>query len=395
MFKNIAKILSSHIIVKLLGLVNIVIVLFFLTIEEFGKYSYSLILLHLVTIIIDPFLSSYLVDFKTYSYKVFNFGVLFLSVILTPVYYYIICLLNAEIDIVLYLLFTVTFLIGASLKSYLNIKERYYNYGIVDVVRQLSVFLTTLIFFYVLGSNNYIELLEFNYLISSMTMIFLVFIFIKKNEVEFSININKLKKVLFNSKFLIYYTALIPLISFIDSYFVDVYLADEDLGLYSFSIKIYNISLMLVVPIFTVLNIKQIEVAKANNYQGFVKGNLKKIVFFSSILFFLAISFNWFLVGYVYLDYKASFWITNILILGSFITYISLPFSFLIAYRKYKYLYFLGVVAILVNIIVNYIFIEKYGMIVAAFSTFLSQLIINFGAAIFSYFLLKNKNYEN
>ena len=29
---------------------------------------------------------------------------------------------------------------------------------------------------------------------------------------------------------------------------------------------------------------------------------------------------------------------------GSYITYITLPFSFLIAYRKYKHLFFLGVI---------------------------------------------------
>lgn len=72
----------------------------------------------------------------------------------------------------------------------------------------------------------------------------------------------------------------------------------------------------------------------------------------------------------------------------------ALPFSFLIAYRKYKYLFFLGVVAILLNIFINYFFIAKYGMIIAAFSTFLSQFVINFGAAFFSYYLLKLNKYE-
>lgn len=392
MFKNIFKILSSHIIVKSLGLANIAVVLIFLSIKDFGEYSYSLLLLHLGAIIIDPFLSSYLVDFKTYSYKKFNFGILFLSILLAPLFFYIISHLNPKLNLYLFFLFITTFIIGTSLKSYLNVKERYYNYGIVDVVRQVSIFGTTILFFYVLDSNNYLELLEINYLVSFLAMVFLGVLFVKKREVEFSITFDKLKTLLFRSKFLIFYTALIPFISFIDSYFVDTYLTEVDLGIYSFSLKVYNISLMLVVPIFTVLNIKQIEIAKNDDYILFVKKSFKKVLLFSFALFLIAILFNFIITHYLYKEYIISFWNTNILMLGAFITYVTLPFSFLIAYRKYKYLFSLGVLAILFNIIVNYFFIEKYGMRIAAFSTFLSQLIINLGSAILSYVLLNKKN---
>jgi O-antigen/teichoic acid export membrane protein len=58
-------------------------------------------------------------------------------------------------------------------------------------------------------------------------------------------------------------------------------------------------------------------------------------------------------------------------------------------------LFFLGVIGVSVNIGLNFLLIQKYGMIIAALSTFVSQLIINLGAAIFSYFLLKNKKHED
>ena len=395
MFKNIFKILSSHIVVKSLGLVNIAIVLFFLSVEDFGNYSYSLLLLNLIAVIVDPFLSSYLVDYKTFNYKKFNFGILILSIILSPAFYFIISYLNKDLNLIICMLFTATFLVGTSLKSYLNVKERYYSYGIVDIIRQLGIFFTTIIFFYILDSNNYIELLEFNYLVTFLAMISIAIVFLKKEEIEFNINFTRLKNQTIQSKFLIFYTALVPFISFIDSYFVDAYLTEEDLGIYSFSLKIYNISLMLVVPIFTVLNIKQIEIAKENNYLTFISKNFKKVILFSVVIFLGTFLFNWIITNYIYLEYKSSFWNTNILMFGSFITYITLPFSFLIAYRKYKYLFTLGVLAILFNIIINYFFIEKYGMMIAAFSTLLSQLIINFGAAFLSYILLRNNKNEN
>jgi hypothetical protein len=69
-----------------------------------------------------------------------------------------------------------------------------------------------------------------------------------------------------------------------------------------------------------------------------------------------------------------------------------MPFSFLIAYRKYKQLFFLGISGIGINILVNFLFIEKYGTTTAAFSTFFAQLVINFGSAILSYILLKSNH---
>jgi len=395
MFKNIAKIFTSHIVVKTIGLANIAFVLFFLSVKDFGEYSYLFLLLNLVAVIIDPLLSAYLVDSITLNYKKYNFGILIISLILTPFFYFFINFFYNKLSVTLFILFSATYFISAILKSYLNSKERYYNYGIVDVVRQLSVFCTTVFFFYFLNSNSYIELLEFNYLVSFIGMILIAIIFLKKEEIEFIINFSRLKKQTFQSKFLIFYTALIPFISFIDSYFVDAYLTKDDLGIYSFSLKVYNISLMLVVPIFTVLNIKQIEIAKEGNYMLFVKKSFKKVIFFSSMIFLVTLLFNWLITNYIYLEYKSSFWNTNILLFGSFITYITLPFSFLIAYRKYRYLFALGIIAVLFNILFNYFFIEKYGMLVASFSTFLCQIIINLGAAIISFFLLRNSKNEN
>ena len=395
MLKNIIKIFTSHLIVKAIGILNIVIVLLYFSIENFGNYSFTLLVLNLFSITVDPILSSYLVDYKVFNYNRYNFGILVITLFLGVLSYFLIDALILNIPIVLFILFSLTYVVSASLKSYLNIKDRYYNYGIVDVVRQLCILATTVIYFYGLKYNDYLQLLELNYLISSIAMILLAILFLKKAEIEFSLQFQKLKKLLFNSKFLIFYIAIVPLITFIDSYFVESFLTEEDLGMYSFSIKIYSISLMLVVPIFTILNIKQIEIAKENNYLNFIRGNFKKTGSLSLVILVLSILFNWVLVNSVYTIYRESFWITNILILGSFITYISLPFSFLIAYRKYKYLFGLGVLAILLNIFINYFFIAKYGMIVAAISTFISQFIINFGAAIFSYYLLKLNKYED
>jgi len=391
MFKNIAKILSSHIIVKSLGLVNVGIVLIFISVTDFGDYSYLILLLHMVAVIIDPFLSSYLVDFKTFNYKKYNFGILFLSIILSPVFYFSIKQLRPELTLELFLLFSLTFILSTGLKSFLNVKERYLQYGLVDVCRQLSVFLSTIVFFYVLENRNYIQLLELNYLIAFITIIMLFLFLIKREEIQFDYSLPTLKKLIFESKFFILYVAIIPFISFIDSFFVEKHLSKDDLGLYSFSLKIYNVSLMLVVPIFTVLNIKQIEVAKEKNYYSFFKKNIKKTIFFATVLLGISIIANWIITAYLFTNYKESFIDTIILLFAAYISYISMPFSFLLAYRKYKWLLTLAVIAILINVFVNYFFIAKYGTIIAAISTFLAQTIINLGAAVLSYYLIDDE----
>ncbi|MDA9349791.1 oligosaccharide flippase family protein, partial [Polaribacter sp.] len=292
MLKNIIKIFTSHLIVKAIGILNIVIVLLFFSVENFGNYSFIILVLNLFAITVDPILSSYLVDYKFFNYDRYNFGILIITLFLGVLSYLLLDAFILNIPIVLFTLFSITYAISASLKSYLNIKDRYYDYGIVDVVRQCCILITTIIYFYGFNYNEALELLEFNYLISSIAMILLAILFLKKAEIEFSLQIQKLKTLLLNSKFLIFYTAIIPLITFIDSYFVESFLTEEDLGMYSFSVKIYSISLMLVVPIFTILNIKQIEIAKEHNYLNFIRGNFKKIASLSLVMLVLSILFN-------------------------------------------------------------------------------------------------------
>lgn len=270
MLKSIAQIFSSHILVKIIGLINIAIILSFLSISEFGNYSYYLLMLHLVAIIIDPFLSAYLVDYKLNDYKKYNLGIFIYSIILLPIFYLGLSF-NITVELRVFLFFSFSFVASGILKSFLNTKEHFLKYGLVDVFRQSTIFISTIFCLYVLKNNDYLFLLELNYASSFIVMLLLLPFFIKKREVYFKIKIKSFKTLFKNAKYLIFYTALVPIIAFIDSYFVEKYLSERDLGLYSFSLKIYSISLMLVVPVFTVLNLKQLEVAKEKKYLDFLK----------------------------------------------------------------------------------------------------------------------------
>lgn len=390
MFKSISKIFSSHIVVKIIGLANIAVTLNFLTVDDFGEYSYYLVLLQLVSITCDPFFSSYLQDFRAFNYKKYNLGILVFPLILLPIFYFIELKLKHNFALTIFALFCFYYIFSAILKSFLNAKERYSEYGLVDVFRQLSIFISTIVVFYVLNSRDIILLLTINYIVALSVILILCFVLIKSEEISILPQILIIKKIIKESKYLILYATLIPFISFIDSYFVDSYLPKVDLGLYSFSLKIFNISILLIVPIQTVLNIKQIEIAKDKGYLTFLKKNIKKVFIFSTLLFFTAILLNWLIINYIYTEYKPSYWVTNILLCTSFFSYISLPFSFLLAYRKYNILFILAVFGILINILINYLFIKQYGIYAAAISTFVALTIINFGGAILSYFTIRD-----
>lgn len=390
MFKNIAKIFSSHILVKVIGLLNIAIILSFLEVFEFGLYSYYLVMLNLIAVIIDPFLSAYLVEYKLNNYKKYNVGIFTFSILLLPLFY-VILRVNFEIDLSIFLWFSFSFILSGIIKSFLNVNERFFKYGLVDVFRQMSILLSTIVCFYFLEKNYYLFLLKVNYISATIVLIMILPFFIKTNEVFLDLKLKTLKRLFQKSKFLIFYTALIPVIGYIDSYFVEKYLTENDLGMYSFSLKVYSISLMLIIPIFTVLNIKQIEIAKEKKYTVFLKENIKKVITYALIILIIAFTANYLISHYFYPVYRASFLDSSILLFGAFITYVSMPFSFLIAYKKYKWLFLLSILALISNIVINALFITKYGTIIAALSTFLSQIIINLGAAIVSYYILEKE----
>ncbi len=391
MFKSIVKIFSSHVIVKAIGLLNIVIVLKFLVIADFGEYSYMLVLLNLAAIFIDPFLSAYLIENKLNEHRKFNFGILLFSITLMPIFYLVLKTLNSNINGYLFLIFSTNFILTTSLKSYLNVNEKYFKYGIVDVVKQLSIISTTLFFFYILKENNYIKLIELNYLISLLFIgIFFCFL-VKKGTAEI-----KIEKALLNSFFrkslsYILYVAIVPFITFFDSFFIEKNLTNFDLGIYSFSLKIYNVSLILVIPIFTVLNIKQLEIAKKKGYTHFVKKHFKKVIFYAILFLTVSLVFNFLIIRFVLTAYSNSFLYTSILLFASFITYVSMPFSFLLAYKKYEALLILGLLAIIFNIGFNFVFINSYGLIIPTIATVISQAIISLGGAFLSYYLLKKE----
>ncbi len=391
MFKNISKIFSSHIAVKIIGLANIAITLNFLTVDNFGEYSYYLVLLQLVSITCDPFFSSYLQDFRAFNYQKYSLGILIFPIILLPFFYLITLKFKSDFKAIIFIIFCLYYILSSILKSFLNAKERYSEYGLVDVFRQSSIFISTLAVFYFFKNNDFIFLLTINYMVALAVILMLFIILIKKEDISLIPEYSILKKIVKESKYLILYVSLIPFISFIDSYFVESYLTSKDLGLYSFSLKIFNVSILLIIPIQTVLNIRQIEIAKKNGYFIFFKTYFKKIFIFSSLVFGSAILFNWWIVNFIYTEYQSSYWVTNILLCTSFFSYLSLPFSFLLAYRKYQLLFGIAVVGVFISILINYLFINQYGIYAAAVSTFLALTIINLGGAIVSYYTLKDK----
>jgi O-antigen/teichoic acid export membrane protein len=170
--------------------------------------------------------------------------------------------------------------------------------------------------------------------------------------------------------------------SFIGMYFVEKYIDNYELGLYAFSLKIYAVSMIGLAPMLTVLRIRQIDIARESEFKAFFKRNIKKVTWFASGFYALSLIGTLILTYIFFQEYKSSIAATVILVSTSFFSYLTIPFSFLMAFRKYKIVFLLSLISLFLNISINYFFIPMYGIVAAATSHFISFSMINVSGAV-------------
>ncbi len=389
MIKNILLILSSDLISKLIGVLSIFMLAKLLSVGEFGRYNYIIMVLTLYAIAIKPFATAYMRDFKFHGYKNYDLSYnIFSIILLVPlglIFYYIL----DTVSVFLIFLFAFHQLLIINLLTYLNAFEMYKQYAFLNFLQNfVTLFIVSFFYFFYLNSDTGVEQI----LIVIYSSILLAYAFAAKKlfkNIIFNINIKN--NILFfkSSVFLIGYTMIMPLTGFMDMYFIDNYLSEYDLGLYAFSLKIFAIALVGLSPLLTVLRIKQIDRLKEKNVLEYVSKNFIK-VFLSAFAFSVIIIIGaYILTTSFFIEYNESLLATYILIATAFVSYVTIPFSFLMAARRYKEVFVIGVIALMINFIVNFYFIEQFGILAAATSTFLAHSFINITFFILSMIYFK------
>lgn len=392
--RNVIRVLSGDVVSRIIALGSVFLLTKYLTVEEFGEYNYLFSVLSLTTIITVTFLNAYLQDYKQLKYDFFDGGIILIPVFLTPLFIFSLkTIFFVDLNLSAAIIFCSNFITLNFIKTYLNVKERYWSYSLVNIFQQLSILITVVFFVIYFGGHDVTLLLKLNYLIAfTITVVFFwLFIFVRRDFI-FSFKIKKKLSFIWNSKFYILYFSVLSILNFTDLYFVKNILDERSLGYYSFSVKMFNISLISLGPILTVFRIKQIDVINEKKpIRYFFKNNVKQIFWMSVFHTILFLIFSFVLIKFYFIQYTNSFISIMIFAACSFISYITIPFSFLLAMRKYLLIFILVTISLLINLLLNVKLIPIYGINGAAFSTLFTHFFLNTSNVIVSYSCNKNK----
>ena len=284
---------------------------------------------------------------------------------------------HKEVDLIIVTAFMVPFLVITELnRGLLTGLEKIKTANYLDL---LSKFLYTIMVISVIVYFQSIWSLIFAYVmqmfIYSSTSFYNLF---KKAKNKLKPSIHLFKKTS-NYSIRIYLTLFLAfLVLKIDIYFIEYFMGNKPLGIYSLAatlathlILIINVVIPLLLP----------KLATINNTNKRIK-KLKNIIFYALILLILInLGFyflgKWFIVLVFGDKYLESVIIIQILLMAtsalSLETILAQYYAFI---GKIKFLIYYWVITLLLNIILNYLWIPKYGIEGAAWASFISYSLI-------------------
>jgi O-antigen/teichoic acid export membrane protein len=162
-----------------------------------------------------------------------------------------------------------------------------------------------------------------------------------------------------------------------DTVMIDYFLTKDDVGIYSLAVQAITISTLVLAPIQVIAFPKLKEMYKINHPQYHNK--LIQFTSFGVLLFLLGFiiiaSLMNYLIYWNYQDFSESLTIIFILFFSSLCTAVSVLRSSHITFEGLgNYLLYSQIIALFINLLLNFILIPIYGIIGAAISTLVSQL---------------------
>lgn len=385
MIKNLLTVLSGDLSAQAIGIGITFVLAKKLSVDSFGVYNYILTLLGMLTIIVVPFANVYLRDHRYYQFQKYNGSYAWISLVLAPIFYLVICCCVYPLSWYVFIAFFIDFVALSVGYNYFNVHELYNNYSILNLLHQASKLLVLLFVLFVLRIERIDVIISSVYIVSAIPLISYIALKVDIKTITVKINLTFLKTMYGDSFYLVLYWSILPIMSFLGMFFIEKYINEYELGLYAFSLKLYAISIAALTPMLTVLRIRQIDIARKNEFKVFFKRNIRKVILFATGFYLLSILGAFILTFIFFQEYKASIGATVILITTSFFSYLTTPFSFLAAFRKYKAIFLLSLISLMLVIGINYYLIPVYGIIAAALSNFVAHSFLNTAGAILSY----------
>lgn len=376
--------LTGDIVAKPISLLIVYMLSQSLSAEEFGDYNYFITYMGLIAIFINPFTFLSLRDYRLNNETKYKANYLFIVIPFVSAFLIVSSIFNSKIFLLPSILFTLTFVIVAVIRNYLNSNEKYRAMSAVGVALQVCIF-STLFISIKFSASTVMGFITNIYGVTSIFFGIVFLILVRKKKIVWTksslVNIDSIK----NTFFLIAYRAVLPIIAFTGMFFVEQNLTGYDLGMYSLSLKFYMLSLFALAPMQNVFRIKQLDVTKNLKISTFIRENFKKVLQLSSLVYCITIFGTIILTKLFFSSYTASLPVSLVLVSTSFISYVSIPFCFLFSTGNFKEMFMIAVVALLSNILICSFATAKYGAIAPALGTLISQSILNIGNALVSY----------
>lgn len=385
MIKSVVTVLKGDVLGKILAAALAFMLARKLSVEDFGVYNYMLRMLALAGVAVSPFPNIYLRDHRYFRFEKYNFSYVWLSALLAAPFFLVLSGLVYEVPPGVFAAYYACLVLREAGRSYFNVYEEYKKFSLVYVLEETALLAAAAVLIFALGVTSPARLVFWTH----SAALAMLSAFLLKNmdagKISFGAGLSFLKKTYADSVYLLLYWSAMPLLAFMDMFFVERFLDNHQLGLYAFSLKIYGVSLIGLAPMLTVLRIRQIDVARDFRYMEFFRRNVKKVLLFSSGFYVLGLAGTFLVTLGFFREYAGSVWASAVLVSASFASYLTIPFAFLMACRKYALIFGLSLAALAVNFLINYFFVPVYGIMAAAASTFAAQLILNGSGAFLSY----------
>ncbi len=404
---NILHTYSSRILLIILGLFSNIIITRYLGVENYGIYTLALIIialgtqfgnfgLHAVNIfyvakrkMLLGMLLKNSILFSIVSGTIIGIIVYLVSIIYPKVFNVdptILLIIIVMIPISLMSLFTKNLLIGIG-KIKLDNKISIYTRILTILLLLLSIYL------FELDVNVALCIFAIGLLVG----LFFILKILKKNVIyRYKLSSKLLKKI---SKFGLkaYISAIFAfLVLKSDLFFVNYYLSKSELGYYSLAVSFIDYVLMLPVIIGTILYQKLSSMK--NDYEKYKLMKNIRNYFFMFYILFLIILYNLsesiiiLLYGNVFYSSIIYF---NILLIGIFFYALeTIEIQYLITTGNSILIVYYWIISFLVNVLINYIYINIYGLYAVTASTIISYLLIFLLVRIHIYRKVNNHEYK-
>lgn len=367
---------------------------YFLTVDDFGKYnlysSFLWIFGLLLTLNLSTSYGRYIYEKKPQIDEFFSTLIIsiFITFVLSSLFFFLISpyldlYFSLPIDLLICLILVnlgMPFDVFYAQKMYkLRNSSELLRYSILKIIClfSLSFILIQLL------DQKYLGLIIAEVVISISFAIYVLFRM--KVNFKFKIDLTHLKYITNFSLPLLPYMLCSTLLTQSDRIIIGYYFTDYDIGIYSMT---YNLGLMMTLVFTSILNFWNpnfFENMNNYNYNYIIKDS-----FFLFHLFALMILIFNFFSGYIFklllpAEYLSSVALIPLAGLCSLALVIWKIWGSIIGYVNKTYISStIFIIGTVLNILLNIIFLPKYGYIFALFSTFISYLLIGFLGLFFS-----------